>query len=76
MQVASRILEQANAFKPTAIFVDGTGIGWGVVDRLRQLECQGVIGVDFGAKADRTDGADANARYGNKRAEMWGFMRD
>lgn len=76
MQVASRILEQANAYKPTAIYIDGTGIGWGVVDRLRQLECQGVVGVDFGASADRTDMHDATAKYANKRAEMWGFMRD
>ena len=33
------------------------------------------MGVDFGARADRTDARDAAARYANKRAEMWGFMK-
>ena len=35
-----------------------------------------VRGVDFGARADRTDGVDAMVRYANKRAEMWGYMKD
>ena len=34
------------------------------------------MAVDFGAKADRTDARDAAARYANKRAEMWGFMKE
>lgn len=77
MQVASRIAEQANAYKPTAIYIDATGIGWGVIDRLRQMEFGHLVfAVDFGAAADRTDGADATAKYANKRAEMWGFMRE
>jgi hypothetical protein len=33
------------------------------------------VGVDFGARADHTDARDAAARYANKRAEMWGFMK-
>jgi hypothetical protein len=39
---------------PDAVFVDGTGIGWGVHDRLNQLGCPNLVGVDFGAKADGT----------------------
>ena len=35
-----------------------------------------LTGVDFGGRADRTDGSDAAARYANKRAEMWGFMKE
>ncbi len=58
------------------MFVDGTGIGWGVVDRLAQLGCSTVRGIDFGAGADRTDLSDAAARYANKRAEMWGHMKE
>jgi hypothetical protein len=58
------------------VFIDGTGIGWGVIDRLNQLGCRNVAGVDFGSKADRTDARDAAARYANKRAEMWGFMKE
>jgi hypothetical protein len=76
MQVASRVLEQVERHRPAAIFVDATGIGWGVHDRLAQLGCQGLVAVDFGARADRTDGGDAKARYANKRSEMWGFMKD
>ncbi len=34
------------------------------------------MGVDFGARADRTYASDAAARYANKRAEMWGFMKE
>jgi hypothetical protein len=76
MQVASRVMEQVNAHSPDAVFLDGTGIGWGVVDRLNQLGCPNVTGVDFGARADRTDGSDAAVRYANKRAEMWGYMKE
>jgi hypothetical protein len=36
MQIASRIMEQVNSYNPDAMFVDGTGIGWGVHDRLKQ----------------------------------------
>ena len=35
--------------------------------------CRTCSGVDFGARADRTDAA---ARYANKRAEMWGFLKE
>jgi hypothetical protein len=63
MQVASRTMEQVNSHNPDAVFVDATGIGWGVVDRLNQLGCPNVRGVDFGSKADRTDALDAAARY-------------
>ena len=76
MQIASRVMEQVNAHNPDAVFVDGTGIGWGVIDRLSQLGCPNRRGVDFGGQADRTDASDAAARYANKRAEMWGFMKD
>ena len=76
MQLASRIVEQANIHRPKAVFIDVTGIGYGVHDRLAQLGCEGLIGVNFATSADRADGSDANARYANKRAEMWGFMRD
>ena len=65
-----------HAHNPDAVFIDGTGIGWGVLDRLNQLGCPNVSGVDFGARADRTDARDAAARYANKRAEMWGFMKE
>jgi hypothetical protein len=76
MQVASRVMEQVGLHKPDAVFVDSTGIGWGVHDRLRQLGCPHLVGVDFAGKADRSDLGDAAARYANKRAEMWGFLKE
>jgi hypothetical protein len=69
-------MEQANLHKPDAVFVDGTGIGWGVHDRLVQLGCPHLTGVDFAGRANRRDLGDAGARYANKRAEMWGFLKE
>jgi hypothetical protein len=37
MQVASQVMEQVNSHNPDAVFIDGTGVGWGVYDRLTQL---------------------------------------
>src|SRR5262249_53302146 len=44
MQVASRIMEQINAHEPDAVFIDATGIGWGVCDRLSPLCCHRACG--------------------------------
>lgn len=52
------------------VFVDQTGIGAGVVDRLWQLGCRNVIGVDFGGSALNKE------LYANKRTEMWCLMGD
>ena len=76
MEVAARIMELANLHHPDVIFVDGGGVGGGVVDRLRMLR-QNVIEVQFGGKADRsTMTSEGDIVYANKRAEMWGYMRD
>jgi hypothetical protein len=68
MQLAARVTEAVADFQPTAVFVDGGGVGGGVVDRLRSLHTS-VIEVNFGSKA-------ADPRYNNKRAEMWGRMKE
>jgi hypothetical protein len=73
MLIAGRVLELVQEHAPDAVFLDSTGIGWGVHDRLLQLGCPNLVGVDFGGKADREG---ATARYANKRAEMWGFIKD
>ena len=49
-------------------FVDGVGVGAGVVDRMRQLGCN-VVDCQAANKA-----IDA-AHYVNKRMEMWADMR-
>lgn len=75
MALAGRIMSEVIARNPQAVFVDATGMGWGVYDRLKQLGCPGLVAVDFSGAPDRPV-ADSNAKYANKRAEMWGFMRD
>jgi hypothetical protein len=57
----------------TVCMVDSGGVGGGVVDRLRQLQIS-VIEVDFGSKPDDFD--MSGVKYANKRAEIWGAVRD
>jgi len=54
------------------IFVDATGVGGGVIDHLLKHNLP-VEEVNFGGKALN---ATTQVRYANKRAEMWGLMRD
>ncbi len=66
---AAYVAEIISDFKPDAVFIDGGGVGGGVVDRLRQMGFD-VFDINFGSKA--TD----DVKYGNKRAEMYGLARD
>lgn len=74
MQLASRVVELSQSLRADAIFIDGGGVGGGVVDRCRQLRLD-VHDVQFGGKADRSDFVTTGERYANKRAEIWGAMR-
>lgn len=71
MEVAVQVALAIKQFKGqlAATFVDEVGVGAGVVDRLRMLNFE-VIGINAGAKP-----RDEKTYY-NKRAEMWGDMRD
>jgi hypothetical protein len=69
MALTNFVIEEIEKHKPIATFVDGNGVGGGVVDRLKQLGYN-VVEVQFGAKA-----ADERT-YANKRAECWGRMRE
>ena len=68
MQLAARVAEHAAKIRPDAIFVDGGGVGGGVVDRLNQLNVP-VTEINFGARA--TDRGMANMR-----SQMWYRMRE
>ena len=68
MTLSGHVSDMIEEFRPAAVFVDQTGLGSGVVDRLLQLGRQ-VIGIDFGGKA-------RDERYVNRRAEMWWLMAD
>lgn len=66
MTVAAAVCFQCDTFKPDAVFIDVGGIGAGVVDRCQQLGYR-VVPVNFAGKP-------AQARFENKRAEMWWEM--
>ncbi len=77
MTLAGRVAEIAfSRGDVSAIFVDETGLGAGVVDRLNQLGVRHVQGVNFGSAAASWDSDGAKPRYANKRAEMWGNLKD
>lgn len=76
MEVAARVVEEAERHAVDAIFVDGGGPGGGVVDRLLMLR-QPVVEVQFGGSPTGSMSTASGAMlYANKRAEMWGLMRD
>lgn len=68
MQFAVKIAEYAAIHNPDAIFVDGSGVGGPVVERLRDLNVPNVIEVNGGSPSDSPD-------FANKATEMWGGIR-
>ncbi|MBK8909089.1 MAG: terminase [Rhodospirillales bacterium] len=68
-QLAAHVGEAIREHSPQTVFVDGVGVGGGVVDRLRALGFR-VVDVNAGGQARRQD------RFRNKRSEMWSDMRD
>lgn len=72
-QLAGEVAEHINYLRGLNLrvvtFIDGGGVGGGVVDILRDLGYE-VNEVLFGAQADNP------RRYFNKRAEMYGRMRE
>jgi hypothetical protein len=73
MTFAGKVAASFLRLGATICMVDSGGVGGGVVDRLHQLHIP-VIEVDFGSKSD--DFAMTGVKYANKRAEIWGAVRD
>ena len=70
MQIAGLIARRINDLKPAKVFVDCTS-SWGSVDRLKELGYGQIVrGIGFQTKATEED------VYANKRAEMWGLLKD
>lgn len=69
MEVVGIAGQWIDEFNPDGVFVDATGIGAGVYDRLVELGNKHVYRVMAGARATADD------LYTNKRAEMWGLMK-
>jgi hypothetical protein len=76
VQLAGKVAEVVSRYRVDAVFVDGGGVGGGVVDNLRALHVF-CFDVQFGAKADGIGFSEgvSGERYANKRAEMWGLTR-
>lgn len=75
--IATKVSEAYQKYNLDGIFVDGGGVGGGVVDCLRNLHVP-CFDINFGSKPDGvgyTSGVEGQ-RYANKRAEMWGMMRE
>ena len=68
MKLAALVADYYRRHNGEVCFVDGGGVGGGVVDRLNQLGMN-VIEVNFGGGADR-------GYYARKDAEMWAYMKE
>ena len=69
MTIVGRVIDAIEEYKPTLSVIDEGGLGYGILDRLNEQRYK-VRGVNFGWKAKNS------VMWGNKRAEMWGAMRD
>ena len=69
METVGRVIEAIEEYQPALVNIDEGGLGAGVVDRLKEQRYK-IKGVNFGNKAKN------GMMYGNKRAEMWGDMRE
>jgi hypothetical protein len=69
MTVVGHVIEAIEDYKPVLTVIDEGGLGYGVLDRLTEQRYK-VRGVNFGWKSKTP------VVWGNKRAEMWGAMRD
>lgn len=71
MESAARVAHHIERVKPDAVFIDETGVGAGVVDRLLNLGYP-IQPVNFASKPDGL----TREKTANKRAEMWCRMRE
>lgn len=76
VDLAQKINETHFELHSDGIFIDGTGVGGGVVDNVRAMHLY-CWDVQFGGKDDVGGTATGNTgeRYANKRCAMWGAMR-
>jgi hypothetical protein len=69
MTVVGHVIEAIEEYKPALVVIDEGGLGAGIVDRLKEQRYK-IKGINFGNKSVNP------IMYGNKRAEMWGKMKD
>jgi len=69
MTTVGHVIDAIEAHRPALTVIDEGGLGYGVLDRLTEQRYK-VRGGNFGWEAKN------QVMWGNKRAEMWGAMRD
>ena len=69
METVGRVIEAIEQYEPAMVCIDEGGLGAGVVDRLKEQRYK-IRGVNFGNKAKNP------MMFGNKRAEIWGAMKE
>jgi phage terminase large subunit len=69
MSVVGHVIDAIEEYRPALTVIDEGGLGYGILDRLTEQKYK-VRGVNFGWKAKNP------IMWGNKRAEIWGAMRD
>jgi len=77
VELATRINDAYHSYRTDGIFIDGGGVGGGVVDNVRHMALH-CWEVQFGGKDDvgGYDTGNQGEKYANKRAAMWGAMRE
>lgn len=71
MQVVGRVVRIIRDDKPVRVFVDVIGIGAGVVDRLHEMGYGDIV-----VPVNVAEAAQEAERWRNRRAEIWGRLRD
>ena len=69
MTTVGHVIDAIEEYRPALTVIDEGGLGYGILDRLTEQKYK-VRGVNFGWKAKNP------VMWGNKRAEIWGAMRD
>lgn len=69
MVIVGRVIEAIREWSPDLTVIDEGGLGYGILDRLVEQKFK-VRGVNFGWKSNNPE------MWGNKRAEIWGAMRE
>lgn len=69
MTTVGHVIDAIEEYRPVLTVIDEGGLGYGILDRLVEQRYK-VRGVNFGWKAKNP------VMWGNKRAEIWGAMRD
>lgn len=70
MEIVGRVIEAIEQYNPALAVIDEGGLGYGILDRLKEQRYRQVRGVNFGWKAKNP------IMWKNKRAELWGTMRE